>query len=197
MSRFSDSSIDAGSSAVIEPSPAKMPPPPPPIRKDIPRVKAVDAVVSESSDEREPSTAEDDIDDPAAARPATPTKDDALAAATGHIALEKPTETPPSVSEAHVEAVDEEEEAGLAKVARARKARPSRGAAAKRAAPTTSASTRGRKRPSDPPRISASDAEAEEADAEAEPGTDTKPQPELTGIAATVKNRRRKVAKYA
>lgn len=196
MSRFSDSSIDAGSSAVIEPSPAKMPPPPPPIRKDIPRVKAVDAVVSESSDDREPSTAEDDVDDSAAVRPASPTKDDALAAATGHIALEKATETPPSVSEADVEAIAEEEEEGPAKVAPARKARPSRGAAAKRAAPTAAATTRGRKRPSDPPRGSAGDAEAEEADAEAEPA-DTKAKPELTGIAATVKNRRRKVAKYA
>lgn len=199
MSRFSDSSIDAGSSAVIEPSPAKMPPPPPPIRKDIPRVKAVDAaVVSESSDDREPSTAEDDIDDSAAVQPASPTKDDALAAATGDIALEKATETPPSVSEADVEAVaGEEEEEGPGKRAPARKARPSRGAAAKRAAPTTAATTRGRKRPSDPPRVPADDAEAEEADAEAEPDTTTKAKPELTGIAATVKNRRRKVAKYA
>ncbi|GAA5952414.1 hypothetical protein JCM8115_003595 [Rhodotorula mucilaginosa] len=199
MSRFSDSSIDAGSSAVIEPSPAKMPPPPPPIRKDIPRVKAVDAaVVSESSDEREPSTAEDDLDDSAAVQPASPTKDDALAAATGDIALEKATETPPSVSEADVEAVAGElEEEGLGKRAPARKARPSRGAAAKRAAPTTAATTRGRKRPSDPPRVPADDAEAEEADAEAEPDTTTKAKPELTGIAATVKNRRRKVAKYA
>ena len=198
MSRFSDSSIDAGSSAVIEPSPAKMPPPPPPIRKDIPRVKAVDAaVVSESSDEREPSTAEDDIDVSAAVQPASPTKDDAFAAATGDIALDKATGTPPSVSEADIEVIVEREEEGPAKVAPARKARPSRGAAAKRAAPTTAATTRGRKRPSDPPRVSAGDAEAEEADAEAEPNTNTKAKPELTGIAATVKNRRRKVAKYA
>lgn len=198
MSRFSDSSIDAGSSAVIEPSPAKMPPPPPPIRKDIPRVKAVDAaVVSESSDEREPSTAEDDIDDSAAVQPASPTKDDALAAAKGDIALEKATGTPASVSEADVEAVVEGEEEEPAKMAPARKARPSRGAAARRAAPTAAATTRGRKRPSDPPRVSAGDAEAEEADAEAEPDSNSKAKPELTGIAATVKNRRRKVAKYA
>ncbi|GAA5861228.1 hypothetical protein JCM3774_002234 [Rhodotorula dairenensis] len=202
MSAFSDSSLEAGSSALIEASPAKMPPPPPPPagRKDLLlRVKAVDPVVVESSDEPEPSTAEDDVDEPVPVRSASPAKDEALAAATGDIALEKATGTPPSVTEADVEAmVAEEERRSEARSPAARKGRPSRGSGGGGAAEkpvSATAGARGRKRPSDPPRNAASTADGEEADAEPDAPAG-KAQPELTGIAATVKNRRRKVAKY-
>ncbi|GAA5987117.1 hypothetical protein JCM10908_001032 [Rhodotorula pacifica] len=199
MSAFSDSSIDAGSSALLEPSPAKMPPPPPPMRKDIPRVKAMEAVVAESSDEPEPSTAEDDVEEPlsVAAASASSAQDEPFAAAaTADVELDKQPGTPPSVTDAVEAIIAEEEKKAAATKQAARKGRPSRGGATtKKAAPTATA-TRGRKRPSDPPRNVASNADEEEADAEQEVA-DMKAKPELTGIAATVKNRRRKVAKYA
>lgn len=192
MSAFSDSSLDAGSSsALIEASPAKMPPPPPPAaRKDpVMRVKVVDpvVVVAESGDEPEPSTAADDVvGEAAAVESASPAKDEALAAAAGDIALEKAPGTPPSVTETDVEAkAAEEEHPTKARPPAARKGRPSRGGG-----------TRGRKRPSDPPRAAVSSADGEEADPEPDAGGTRELIPELTGIAATVKNRRRKVAKY-
>ncbi|POY73642.1 hypothetical protein BMF94_3177 [Rhodotorula taiwanensis] len=204
MSAFSDSSLSSlATSQPLESSPAKMPPPPPPLRKPapVPRQALLTEIVAETSEEAEPSTAEDDTTEQAAVVPASPTKDAELATATADIALDKPTETPPSVNDAETGAQIDETPSKTSEAAPtessapleppARRPRASRAAAAKRTSIASGSGARGGRRASAAPREQATP-DVEEADAE----SDAAPAHVPTGIAATVKNRRRKAARY-